>query len=357
MSNCIKINKKKIGEMYPSYFIADIAANHDGSLNKAIDLINLAKESGADAAKFQHFKAETIVSDHSFKSLKHKKLSHQSKWKKSVFQVYKEAEFNLKWTSILKKECDKIKIDFFTSPYSKELVDHVDKYVPAYKIGSGEITWIEIIKYIAAKKKPYIIATGAANLKDVKRAVSAAYKINKKIAIMQCNTNYTAENNNINYINLNVLKQYKIHFPKAVLGLSDHTLGHTTILGAIMLGAKIFEKHFTINNSHVGPDHKFSMNPNTWRQMILSSRELESAIGNGEKIIENNEKDTVILQRRSIHLKNNISKGTKIKKNDLIYLRPCPKDGIEPYNFKKVVGKKIKKNKKTGELLTIKDVV
>ena len=91
--------------------------------------------------------------------------------------------------------------------------------------------------------------------------------------------------------------------------------------------------------------------------MILSSRELESAIGNGEKIIENNEKDTVILQRRSIHLKNNISKGTKIKKNDLIYLRPCPKDGIEPYNFKKVVGKKIKKNKKTGELLTIKDVV
>ena len=356
MNNYITIDKKKIGDKYPCYFIADIAANHDGSLNKAIDLINLAKESGADAAKFQHFKAETIVSDYSFKSLGQKKLSHQSKWKKSVFQVYKEAELNLKWTPILKKECDKIKIDFFTSPYSKELVDHVDKYVSAYKIGSGEITWIEIIKYIAAKKKPYILATGASNLKDVKRAVSAAYKINKKIAIMQCNTNYTASNENLKYINLNVLKEYKKCFPRAVLGLSDHTLGHTTILGAMMLGAKIFEKHFTINNSDIGPDHKFSMNPITWRQMIVSARELEVAMGKGKKIIENNEKETIIVQRRAAHTGRTIMKGEKINKKDLIYLRPCKKNGIEPYNYKKILNKTTKKTIVKNSMIILKDL-
>ena len=144
----LRINKKKISEDTTTYFIADIAANHDGSLKKAIDLIYEAKAAGADAAKFQHFSAETIVSDFGFKSLKGK-LSHQSKWKKSVYEVYKDASINMSWTPILKKECDKVGIDFFTSPYAFNMVDHIDPYVPAYKIGSGDITWHEILKYIS----------------------------------------------------------------------------------------------------------------------------------------------------------------------------------------------------------------
>ena len=143
--------EKKIGKNYPTYFIADIGANHDGNLQKAIELIYLAAESGADAVKFQHFKAETIVSDYGFKKLG-KQQSHQKKWKKSVFEVYKDASINLEWTQKLKKESRKAGVTFFTSPYSLELVDYVDKFIPAYKIGSGDITYLDIIKKIAKKK-------------------------------------------------------------------------------------------------------------------------------------------------------------------------------------------------------------
>ena len=130
-------------------------------------------------------------------------------------------------------------------------------------------------KKIASKKKPVILATGAASLKDVDRAVSEIRKMNKQLCIMQCNTNYTAENDNFNYLNLNVLKAYKKKFPGIVLGLSDHTPGHSSVLGAIALGARMVEKHFTDNNNRIGPDHKFSMNPSSWKEMVDRSRELE----------------------------------------------------------------------------------
>jgi len=354
MDNIIKINKKKIGLKYPTYFIADVAANHDGNLKKAISLIKEAKKAGADAAKFQHFSADTIVSNDSFR--KFKKLSHQASWKQSVYKVYSKASLNLSWTPILKKECDKIGIDFFTSPYSFDLVDHVDKYVPAYKIGSGDITWIEIARYIAKKNKPYIVATGASDLSDVMRIYNACYKINKKISLMQCNTNYTADISNLNYINLNVLKTYKKLFPKAILGLSDHTHGHATVLGAIALGARIVEKHFTLDNKLKGPDHKFSMNPKTWSEMIKNARELESSLGVEKKNIEKNEKESIIVQRRSIHANQDLKKNQKIKKSHLKYLRPCPKNGIQPFQFKKIIGKKLKRNIKINNLITFKDL-
>lgn len=211
MKEYIKIKNRKIGIKYPTYFIADIAANHDGSLNKAIDLIHEAKDSGADAAKFQHFKAQTIVSEKSFKEM-NSKLSHQKNWKKSVFQVYKDASLNLNWTSKLKKECDKVGIDFFTAPYAMNLIDHVDKYICAYKVGSGDISWIEALEKMSKNKKPMILATGASNLIDVKRAVKSILKLNKNLCVMQCNTNYTASKNNLKYINLNVLKNIKNYF-------------------------------------------------------------------------------------------------------------------------------------------------
>ena len=149
----LNIGDQRIGRDYPTYFIADIAANHDGDLERAKALIHLAAEAGADAAKFQHFKAETIVSDRGFKSLVGQQ-SHQAKWEKSVFEVYKDASVSLDWTETLADTCDKAGIAFFTSPYAIDLVDHIDPYVPAYKIGSGDITWIEMVEYIASKQKP-----------------------------------------------------------------------------------------------------------------------------------------------------------------------------------------------------------
>ena len=201
----LEVQGKKIGEHYPTYFIADIAANHDGDLERAKDLIFLAAEAGADAAKFQHFQAATIVSDHGFKSLD-TLLSHQAKWKDSVFEVYKAASVSLDWTETLKDTCKKAGIPFFTTPYALELVDYMDTFVPAYKIGSGDITWLEMIERVASKQKPYFLATGASTTDEVHRAVCTALAINPKFALMQCNTNYSASLENFKFIQLNVLK-------------------------------------------------------------------------------------------------------------------------------------------------------
>lgn len=351
----IIIENKKIGGQNPTYFIADIAANHDGNLSRAIDLIHLAAESGANAAKFQHFAAETIVSDYGFKALGNKH-SHQLKWKKSVYRVYQEASINLDWTPILFKECKKAGITFFTSPYSFAMVDAVDPYVSVYKIGSGDITWIEIIKYIANKGKPVILATGASITDEVCLAVDTILQINQNLMLLQCNTNYTASLENFRYINLNVLKTYNAMFPNLILGLSDHTPGHVTVLGAVALGARVIEKHFTDDTKRDGPDHGFSMDPKTWKEMVERTRELEAALGKGVKCVEENESETVILQRRSIRAKKTIKKDSIVNKDELICLRPCPDDGIPPHHISKIIGKKINRTIDAGDHLRLCDL-
>jgi sialic acid synthase SpsE len=351
----LEINGRFVGIDEPTYFIADIAANHDGDLSRAKDLIYLAKEAGADAAKFQHFSAATIVSDVGFKALGGEK-SHQANWKKSVFEVYQGASIDQQWTAELRKTCDEAGITFFSSPYSFELVDHIDPYVPAYKIGSGDITWIEMIEYIAAKGKPFILASGAATAGDVVRAVTAALAINSQFALMQCNTNYTASLENFKYIQLNVLKTYKEMFPHLILGLSDHTPGHATVLGAVTLNARMIEKHFTDDTSREGPDHHFAMDPRTWRDMVDRTRELENALGCGIKQIEENENDTAVVQRRSIRMAHNLSAGSVVKKSDFVMLRPCPPDAIPPHKLGELLGKTLRRSKAAGEHLKWSDL-
>lgn len=351
----LEVQGQKIGENYPTYFIADIAANHDGDLERAKDLIYLAAESGASAAKFQHFQAATIVSDYGFKNLKTQQ-SHQSKWKDSVFNVYKAASVDLEWTVVLKETCQKAGIPFFTTPYALELVDYMDPYVPAYKIGSGDITWLEMIERVAAKKKPYFLATGASTSDEVHQAVKVALGINPQFALMQCNTNYTASLENFRYIQLNVLKTYRAMYPDMVLGLSDHTPGHATVLGAVTLGARMIEKHFTDNVNRVGPDHSFSMNPNAWRDMVDRTRELEYALGNGIKKIEDNEKETIIVQRRSLRANVSLLKSHVIKLGDFVALRPCPVDALTPAEINSVVGRKLCRDISAGDYLRATDL-
>ena len=351
----ILIENRLIGKNHPTYFIADIAANHDGDIERAKKLIYLCAEAGADAAKFQHFNAKTIVSDHGFKSLGGQ-LSHQSKWKKSVFDVYKDASLNPDWTPILKQTCEDAGITFLTSPYSLELIDKVDDFLSAYKIGSGDITWLGIVDYIASKNKPVLLATGASTQNEVNLAVSTLQKRNSEIILMQCNTNYTASLENFKYINLNVLKDYKKRFPDIILGLSDHTPGHSTVLGAVSLGARAIEKHFTDDNNREGPDHKFSMNFKTWKDMVDRTRELELSLGTEIKKVEENEQETVIVQRRAIRVKKDLEVGHVINENDLEFLRPCPVDAIPPYEYTKIVGKKIALNLKSGEYIKWKNI-
>jgi sialic acid synthase SpsE len=353
-SHEITIENAVIGEDHPTYFIADIAANHDGELSRAIDLIHMAKEAGADAAKFQHFKADSIVSDRGFKYLGGQQ-SHQSKWKKSVFEVYQEASVSTNWTSTLKETCEKVGISFFTSPYAFDLVDHIDPYVPAYKIGSGDITWIDMIKYIAGKGKPYILATGASTMDDVYRAVVAGLEINPNMAVLQCNTNYTGSIENMRFVQLNVLKSYRAMFPSMVLGLSDHTPGHSTVLGAVALGARMIEKHFTDDAKRVGPDHAFSMDPVSWKEMVVRTRELEAALGSGVKKVEENEQQTIVLQRRAVRTTRKLDTGHVLQTEDLCALRPCPADAVLPYQLGELLGRKLRNGKESGDHLTLSD--
>ncbi|WP_321419199.1 N-acetylneuraminate synthase family protein [uncultured Methanomethylovorans sp.] len=352
----INVNKREISIDSPTYFIADIASNHDGDIERANELIWLAKEAGADAVKFQHFKANKIVSDYGFTHLDTKN-SHQTSWKKSVFEVYKQYECNRDWTEELAKTAKKAKIDFLTTPYDLEAVELLDPFIPAYKIGSGDITWIDFIENIARRNKPVILATGASNMDDVERAVACILKYNRQLMLLQCNTNYTGATDNFKYINLKVLEAFAIRYPSMILGLSDHTPLHATVLGAITLGARVIEKHFTDNNAREGPDHVFSMNPKTWREMIDRSRELELSLGNGIKRIELNEKETSIVQRRCLRLTHNMKAGESIKEDDLESLRPAPKGAIEPYNLHKVLGKTLAISKSEGDAIFAKDFV
>jgi sialic acid synthase SpsE len=353
--NTVFIGEREISVNSPCYFIADIASNHDCSLERAKRLIELAKESGADAVKFQHFKAPKIVSNYGFNNLG-ENIGHQASWGKSVYEVYEQHECPRGWSEELVMLARNVSIDFLTTPYDIEAVELLDDYLSAYKIGSGDITWIDFIEYISRKNKPVILATGAATFDEVIQAAETVLKVNKKLILLQCNTNYTGSYENFKYVNLNVLKNYAIKYPQMLLGLSDHTPGHSAVLGAIAIGAKVIEKHFPDDNSRICPDHAFSMNPNTWREMISRSRELEAALGDGIKRIEQNEDETLIIQRRCLRLRRNMKSGEKIQSCDLEALRPSPASALAPFYLQKVIGKTLTVSKIAGDTLYLSDI-
>lgn len=387
----LKISGCSLSAESPTYFIADIAASHDGDLEKAKDLIHSAAEAGADAAKFQNFAADTIVSDYGFRQLG-EQLSHQSKWGKSVFEVYQDASMPVAWTPILKETCDKAGIHYFTSPYSEELTQAVAPYVVAWKMGSGDITWHKQIEAMCKDGKPFIMATGASTMEEVQAAVEIVSRYHDHFVLMQCNTNYTArldESDQERFerfqcINLEVLGTYRKQFPHCVLGLSDHTHGADTVLGAVGLyDARVIEKHYTLDNHAVGPDHPFSMNPETWRDMVQRTRALESKIninmnhenrfkitsdfvseaevlrmslGDGIKKIESNEKEPVVLQRRALRVTRDLKAGQVLSELDLFPLRPAPFGSFAPYEVNKILGKVLKRDVPKGDCLMFGDI-
>jgi len=343
-----------ISKNSPTYFIADIAANHDGSLDRAINLIRLAAESGANAAKFQNFKAETIVSNRGFAELGGK-LAHQSKWKKDVVQVYREASIPLDWTDSLIEACKENNIDYFTAPYDLEYIDYFAKKMSITKIGSGDITWLDSLRAISNSKTYVFLATGASSMDDVKRALEVLQSALKPIVLMQCNTNYTGDPKNVEHLNLKVLETYSREFPDVITGLSDHTPGHLSVLAAVTLGARVVEKHFTDDTSREGPDHGFSLDPKTWSAMVKETRLLERALGDGVKRIEANEVDSAIVQRRALRYGRDLKKGNKIERGDLIALRPCPANGLTPFEIDLLIGKFLKRDVSQDELTQLDD--
>lgn len=349
------LGSKKIGPSEATYFIADIAANHDGNLGRAMELMTLAKRAGADCAKFQHFRAEHIVSDYGFTSLGGAQ-SHQATWNKSVFEVYQEASLPWDWTAPLAAHAASIGIEFMSAPYDLEAVEHLNPYVNAFKVGSGDVNWLEELTAIASLGKPVILATGAAELSDVTRAMNLLQGFNIHLVLMQCNTNYEGSLENIHHVNLRVLRQYADLFPGATLGLSDHTPGHVTVLGAVALGARVVEKHFTDDTNRAGPDHGFSMDPHSWSVMVEDTRKLEAALGTGVKGIEENEFETIVLQRRCVRVRHNVDSGKKLTREDLEVLRPAPRDAVPAHEVNQVVGRITLRAFGAGEHLTWSDL-
>lgn len=348
--NTLKLGRRTVDLEHPAYFIADIAANHDGDLERAKLLVRLCAEAGADAAKFQNFRASKIVSEQGFRAMG-TQVSHQSHWKKSVFETYQDATIPWDWTPVLKQECEECGIDYFSTPYDLEAVDMLDPYVDLFKIGSGDITWPEMLRKVASKDKPVLLATGASNMSEVTAAVKTILSTNDQLVIMQCNTNYTGSRENFRHIHLKVLETFGKMFPNAVLGLSDHTPGDVTVLGAVALGARVIEKHFTDDNQRSGPDHVFSMNPSAWRDMVDRTRELEFALGSSTKFVAENERETVILQRRCLRAKKTLLKGTVLAPEMLEVLRPAPADAMMPYELSEAVGRRLNTELAAGEHL------
>lgn len=352
----IFIGDREVGLGHPTYFVADIAASHDGDLDRALRLIELAAEAGADAAKFQNFTAREIVSDRGFRELG-TKMSHQATWEKSVVEVYADASIPHEWSPILRKACDDQGIHYFSAAYDFAAIDMLEPFVPAYKIGSGDVDWLEAVEYTAAKGKPMLVATGAANLGEVVDVVRAVRRHTDQLVLMQCNTNYTASLENFRYLNLNVLKAYAELFPDVVLGLSDHTPGHASTLGAIALGARVVEKHFTDDTTREGPDHKFSMDPVSWREMVDRSRELESALGASLKIVEPNERETVIVQRRAVRVRNGLPRGHTIAREDLVVLRPATPGAVTAAHVDELIGRVTNRELGADEAVFWTDIV
>ena len=341
-----KIGKRRyIGDGEPVYIIAEIGSNFDRSLEKAKQMVDLAKQVGADVAKFQSFQASKIVSAEGFKNLK---ISFQSKWKKSVYQVYKDAEFPRSWHEKIVEYCKKQRIDFMTAPYDRSAVNLMEKLdLSVYKIGSGEIDNLDFLSFIAKKGKPILLALGASTLGEIDRAVNTITKAgNDQLILMQCVTNYPSP---FDDANIKVLESLKSTFGFPV-GYSDHTPGHVVPLGAVALGACVIEKHFTDNKENAGPDHPFALDPKDFQAMVHDIRILEKALGSANKKVVSSEKQTVIIQRRSFYAKRTIKKNQKLTKNNIELLRPAI--GVKPYYEDIIIGRKVKKTIKKGEPIT-----
>jgi len=347
----IKLRERLIGENEQVYIIAEIGSNFDGSIKRAKKLIDLAKNCGADAVKFQCFTADKIISKEAFEGLR---LGFQAKWSKPVYDIYKDAEFPREWHDELFNYANAKGINFLSTPYDKEAVDILDKLnISAFKIGSGDITWHEMLKYIAKKRKPIILSTGASTIAEVDEALKVIRSEgNEDIILLQCVTNYPAH---FEYANVRAMKAMSEMF-NVLVGYSDHTPGTVVPLGAVALGACIIEKHFTDDKARTGPDHPFAMEAKDFKDMVDKIRILKKALGSSAKKIYADEKKTIILQRRCLRASKDIPKGSKITEDMIDVLRPLDKDSLDPKYKEIIIGREMKVDIKKGSTFTWKNI-
>lgn len=331
----IKIAEKQIGKKYPVFVVAEAGINHNGNVKIAKNMISSAKDCGADAIKFQTFRAGDLASK-----------------KSKFFKIFKKVEIDYTHLGELSDHAKKERIIFFSTPFSEEAVDVLaDLHVPAFKIASGDITHIPLIKKAASKKKPIIISTGMSNFAEIDFAVKAIKsERNNKIIIMHSVTSYPTPSSDANLRAINTL-QCRYKYP---IGYSDNGAGILVPIIAVSLGARIIEKHFTLSKKMNGPDHSFSADPNELSLLVKKIRETEIILGDGKKNPQPSELQNIQHARRSIITLVDIKKGDKLTYSNIAIKRPGI--GIMPLNFHKVIGASAKRNIKIDQPIKWSDI-
>lgn len=331
----IKVSDKFIGENVPCFIIAEAGVNHNGDINLAKKLVDTAADMGADAVKFQTFKAEKLVLQHTDKAEYQMKSTGSNE---SQYQMLKKLELTESNFEELKMYAEKKNIIFLSTPFDNESVDFLNNIgVPLFKIGSGEITNIPLLQHIAKKNKPVILSTGMSTLGEIEEALCTLINGGlTDIIILHCITSYPAK---AEEANLNVIKTLRSCF-KLPVGLSDHTLGINVSLAARVLGACVIEKHFTTDIKLVGPDHRASLDPEELGALVRGIREIESALGDGIKKPTKEEENIKKFVRKKLVACVDIPKGAIISEGMILLKRVGTEEGIDPKYLYSVLGKR-----------------
>jgi N,N'-diacetyllegionaminate synthase len=341
LENEIRIGTKRIGDSI--FIIAEVGVNHNGSLKRALRMVDEAARSGADAVKFQTFTPELLVSKQAPKADYQKGSSGRNQLEMLVRLALSHEHFQE-----LSKRAEKRHILMLSTAFDEESVDFLETLnVPAYKIGSGDLTNFPLIEHVAKKGKPVILSTGMGTLDEVSRAVAAIREQgNQRVILLQCVSSYPSDPAASNLRAMQTLRE-AFHVP---VGFSDHTLGIEVALAAAALGAVVIEKHFTLSRKLTGPDHKASLEPEDFKQMVRGVRTVEEALGKPEKVPTEEEMKMRLVSRRSIVAWKEIGKGEVITREMLAMKRPGT--GIQPSDLPSLLGKRAARRIKPDEVLT-----
>lgn len=341
----IRIGRRLVGPGHPAYLVAEIGANFDGNLRRARRLIDLALEAGADAAKFQSHRAESLACRRALDGRRAGAPAHDSP---SAWETYERTELPRAWHRVLADHCAKRGIDFLSSPYDREAVDLlVELDVPAIKVGSGDITWLETLAYIARRGRPVLLGTGASDIEEIRRAVGVIRGCgNDDLILLQSVSDRPTQPADAH---IRAMATLADEFG-VVTGYSDHSPGCAVSLGAVALGASVIEKHFTDDKNRQGPQHSFALDFNEFRRLVEEIRQLEVALGSFEKGRLPCERHAVVLERRGLFAARSIPAGAPVCPEMLAVLRPA--DGLPPSAWSEVIGRTLCRSVEPGEPIT-----
>ena len=345
--NTINIGGRIVGDGQRCFIVAEAGSNHNGSLEDAKALVRVAADAGADAVKFQTFRAGKLYT-------RNAGTSDYLKLDKSIYDVIASMEMPYAWVPILAEEAARNGLLFLSTPFDEQSADELEAYVPAFKIASYEMTHLPLVRHIAKKRKPLIISTGTANLDEVRETVAAVHAIgNEQLILLQCTASYPAP---LDALNLRAMITMRREFDVPV-GLSDHSRDpFIAPVAAVALGACVIEKHFTFSNELPGPDHRYAIEPGELRQMVARVRECESALGTGEKKTAAVEQELREFARRTIFTSKEIAQGEIFTTQNVAVLRTGKAGhGLPPAALDTLLGKRARHRMPPEVPVTVRD--